>query len=146
MTVGQHFPSISPIASSYPGFASWQFRTTYATNFSSFDSVKPEKSASQSATPRCKKDFKAPVPQTLPSRARARALGGELQYKDPMTGEPSMRRSFQDYPCGPRSPRARYCAAKDWERRPAEMIFREAVVLGKVARIDWEARFARSSK
>eukprot|EP00913_Durusdinium_trenchii_P030357 g28437.t1 len=44
-----------------------------------------------------------------------------------MTGEPSMRRSFQDYPCGPRSPRARYCAAKDWERRPAEMIFHSVV-------------------
>ena len=42
--------------------------------------------------------------------------------------------------------RVTFCMGQDWERRPAEMIFREAVVLGKVARIDWEARFARSSK
>ena len=50
----------------------------------------------------------------------------------------------QDYPCGRRSPRARYSATiKEWER-PQGMILREPVMLGKVARIDWEARFQKA--
>ncbi|CAL1168757.1 unnamed protein product [Cladocopium goreaui] len=107
-----------------------------------------EANPSRSATPALRsrrKDFKAPVPQTIPPGARPRTLGGQLLHtKDPkIIAEfkvPKETQRYQDYPCGRRSPRARYSATiKEWER-PQEMILREPVMLGKVARIDWEAR------
>ena len=158
MVIPENFPNISPIASSYPGFASWRFQTTYRAEFT--DGVLPSPTKADSsgrvatapAEVSRKKDFKAPVPQTLPPGARPRTLGGQLLHtKDPKIiadfKVPKETKRYQDYPCGRRSPRARYCATvKDWERRPQEMIVREPVVLGKVAKINWEARFERLKK
>eukprot|EP00434_Breviolum_minutum_P029810 symbB.v1.2.026353.t1/scaffold2626.1/size122458/3 len=179
MVIPENFPNISPIASSYPGFASWRFQTTYRAEFT--DGVLPSATTKADSSGRVatapaevsrKKDFKAPVPQTLPPGARPRTLGGQLLHtkdpkiiadfkvpketkryqvgkRDPGLTDPGLTGilTLQDYPCGRRSPRARYCATvKDWERRPQEMIVREPVVLGKVARINWEARFERLKK
>lgn len=151
--VREDFSSINPIASSCRGIpgASWCFQTTYRTEFTChavLPATPKEANPSRSATPALRlrrKDFKAPVPQTIPPGARPRTLGGQLLHtKDPkIIAEfkvPKETQRYQDYPCGRRSPRARYSATiKEWER-PQEMILREPVMLGKVARIDWEAR------
>eukprot|EP00435_Cladocopium_sp_Y103_P051327 s312_g15.t2 len=157
--VREDFPSINPIASSCRGIASWCFQTTYRAEFTChavLPETRKEADPSRSATPAPmrsrRKDFKAPVPQTIPPGARPRTLGGQLLHtKDPkIIAEfkvPKETQRYQDYPCGRRSPRARYSATiKEWERRPQEMILREPVVLGKVARIDWEARFEKAGK